>query len=101
MLEGGRRSLNRDTESGQLLVDLARHADVIEYLAWINSFSEKVKGCGLPVPRAMAVMVVMAVMASEGIFRVARDSARCLCLALNRLHDWSSKAGMIAPQPRA
>jgi hypothetical protein len=30
----------RDSESGQLLVDLNRHADALEYLWWLNSYPE-------------------------------------------------------------
>ncbi len=41
-LDEGRGSLIRDTESGQLLLNLNDHADVAEYLFWINTFSEQV-----------------------------------------------------------
>ena len=34
--------LDRVAESGQLLLDRARHADVLEYLWWITSFSSAV-----------------------------------------------------------
>ncbi|KAI8474523.1 MAG: mannosyltransferase putative-domain-containing protein [Monoraphidium minutum] len=36
----GKGRLRRDTESGAFLLDLVRHADVAEYAAWINSFSD-------------------------------------------------------------
>jgi len=48
--------LKRDTESGAFVIDLARHADVMEYAAWINSYSDivynavwgdKVRGWGV------------------------------------------------------
>jgi hypothetical protein len=32
----------RATESGQVLVDLARHGDVAEWALWINSFGDSV-----------------------------------------------------------
>ena len=32
----------RGTESGQLLIDLARHGDVAEWALWINSFSDTI-----------------------------------------------------------
>jgi hypothetical protein len=41
-LNAGKGRLNRDTESGALLMDLVRHADVLEYLLWINSWGEMV-----------------------------------------------------------
>ena len=39
-LEAGKGGLKRDTESGALALDLVRHADVVEYAAWINTFSD-------------------------------------------------------------
>ena len=41
-LRGGKGRLRRDTESGAVLVDLARHGDVAELAAWINSFGDRV-----------------------------------------------------------
>jgi hypothetical protein len=41
-LNAGKGALKRDTESGALLMDLVRHADVMEYLLWINSWGEMV-----------------------------------------------------------
>lgn len=41
-LGAGKGRLRRDTESGALLLDLTRHGDVVEYAAWINSFSDQV-----------------------------------------------------------
>lgn len=32
----GKGFINRDTESGQILMDRARHLDVLEYALWIN-----------------------------------------------------------------
>jgi Mannosyltransferase putative len=42
VLGEGKGSLQRDSESGQLLLDLVRHADVLEYLVWVNSFGDSV-----------------------------------------------------------
>jgi hypothetical protein len=36
VIKAGKGFLPRDTESGQLLLDRARHLDVLEYLFWIN-----------------------------------------------------------------
>ena len=41
-ITAGKGVLLRDTESGQLLIDLVRHGDVIEMLVWINSWGEQV-----------------------------------------------------------
>ena len=36
LIQAGKGYNPRDTESGQLLIDRARHLDVLEYLLWIN-----------------------------------------------------------------
>lgn len=41
-LQAGKGNLIRDTESGQILLNLNQYADVAEYVHWINSFSEDV-----------------------------------------------------------
>jgi hypothetical protein len=40
LLAAGKGRLQRDTESGQLLLDLVKHADVAEWALWINSFGD-------------------------------------------------------------
>lgn len=40
LLAAGKGRLQRDTESGQLLFDLVKHADVAEWALWINSFGD-------------------------------------------------------------
>jgi hypothetical protein len=43
LLSAGKGRLKqRDTESGQLLLDLVTHADVAEWALWINSFGEQI-----------------------------------------------------------
>jgi hypothetical protein len=42
ILEQGRGITRRDTESGEVLLDLVQHADVIEYLCFINSYSDRI-----------------------------------------------------------
>jgi hypothetical protein len=40
LLAAGKGRLQRDTESGQLLFDLVKHADVAEWALWVNSFGD-------------------------------------------------------------
>eukprot|EP00878_Enallax_costatus_P008903 GHUV01009307.1.p1 GENE.GHUV01009307.1~~GHUV01009307.1.p1 ORF type:complete len:671 (+),score=115.05 GHUV01009307.1:370-2382(+) len=43
LLSAGKGHLqHRDTESGQILVDLVRHADVVELALWINTFGDSI-----------------------------------------------------------
>eukprot|EP00879_Flechtneria_rotunda_P017650 GHRR01018502.1.p1 GENE.GHRR01018502.1~~GHRR01018502.1.p1 ORF type:complete len:231 (+),score=69.63 GHRR01018502.1:650-1342(+) len=42
ILSAGKGKLQRTTESGQVLLDLVRHADVAEWALWINSFGDDV-----------------------------------------------------------
>jgi hypothetical protein len=42
LLDLGKGFVRRDAETGQLLLDRRRHADVLEYLFWINSFADTV-----------------------------------------------------------
>lgn len=42
LLSAGKGRLRRATESGQLLLDLMRHADVAEWALWINSFGDSI-----------------------------------------------------------
>ena len=44
-LDAGKGGLVRGTESGALLLDLRRHADVAQYAAWANSFGDQGVGC--------------------------------------------------------
>jgi hypothetical protein len=39
VLQGRPGKEQRDSESGQLLIDRERHADVVQYLWWMNSFA--------------------------------------------------------------
>lgn len=40
-LSGGQGWLDRDTESGQLLINRLRHLDVLDVIFWINTFSDR------------------------------------------------------------
>lgn len=43
LLSAGKGQLqHRDTESGQILIDLVRHADVAELALWINTFGDSI-----------------------------------------------------------
>jgi hypothetical protein len=55
ILDAGRGITSRDTESGELLLDLVEHADVVEYLCFINSYSDR-RAAG-PCCRAAVVVV--------------------------------------------
>ena len=44
-VSGGPGCDPRDTESGQLLIDRARHLDVLEYLLWINRWGRGADLC--------------------------------------------------------
>ncbi|GAX76848.1 hypothetical protein CEUSTIGMA_g4294.t1 [Chlamydomonas eustigma] len=44
VINAGKGYSPRDTESGQVLIDRGKHLDVLEYLLWINSYPEKLKG---------------------------------------------------------
>lgn len=44
-INAGKGSLLHDTESGQLLFDRVRHADVLHYLWWIGTFAPAVSAC--------------------------------------------------------
>eukprot|EP00775_Hariotina_reticulata_P009483 gene9483-9647_t len=41
VMAGGQGHVKRMAESGQLLLDRVRHADVLEYLWWLTSFSDE------------------------------------------------------------
>ena len=41
LLDAGKGGLTRGTESGALLLDLHRHADVAQYAAWANSYGDQ------------------------------------------------------------
>ena len=47
VINQGKGFLPRDTESGQLVLDRARHLDVLEYLFWINGERERGSGDSL------------------------------------------------------
>ncbi len=43
MLSAGKGQLSqRNTESGQLLLDLVRHADVAEWALWVNTYGDDI-----------------------------------------------------------
>ncbi|GAX76845.1 hypothetical protein CEUSTIGMA_g4291.t1 [Chlamydomonas eustigma] len=44
VINSGKGSSPRDTESGQFLIDRATHLDVLEYILWINSFPKDLEG---------------------------------------------------------